>query len=90
MTRYFGWGYLSGPEFHAGMGYFSGGRTLLTHFPGGALPLDAAVDTQATRQAKHCAHRGIPIEQSVLGSLALWKQNKGTYKKNIRVCARVG
>ena len=39
--------------------------------PVGAPPRDAAADTQASRRAKHCAHWGILIEQSVLGTLPL-------------------
>ena len=37
---------------------------MVTRFRGGAWPRDAAADTKASRQAKHCAHRGILIEQS--------------------------
>ena len=62
---------LDGPDRHAGIGYLSGGRTFLTRSREGAWPRDAAADTQASRQAKQCAHRGILIQQSVLGSLPL-------------------
>ena len=44
-----------------------------------ALPGRCGGRAQASRQAKHCAHKGILIEQSVLGSLPLWKKNKGMY-----------
>ena len=64
------------PEWHAGTGYVSEGGMLLTQSGGGSWPRDAAEDTQASRQAKHCAHRGILIEQSVLGFLRLCNKRK--------------
>ena len=45
-------------------------------FCGAAWPRDNAADTQASRQAKHCAHMGILTEQSVLGSLPLGNKTK--------------
>ena len=44
---------------------------VVTCYRGGAWPRDAPADTQASRQAKQYAHRGILIEQSVPGSLPL-------------------
>ena len=64
-------GLLDGTEWHTGIAYLSSGTRLLMRSCGGAWPWNAAADTQANRQAKHCAHRGILIEQSVLGSLPL-------------------
>ena len=46
-------------------------KRLLMRSRGGAWRQDAAADTQASRQAKHCAHRGILIYQSLLGSVPL-------------------
>ena len=43
---------------------------------GGAWRRDAVGDTQASRQARHCAHRGILTEQRVLGSLPLCNKTK--------------
>ena len=71
MTKISGLGDSLGPEWYAGTGYLSGGRMLLTLSRGGPRPQDAAADTQASRQAKHCAHRGNHIEQSFLGFLPL-------------------
>ena len=59
-----------------GDGDLKGGRTLLTLSCGGAWPRNAVADTQASRQAKHCARRGILIQQSILGSLPLWNKAK--------------
>ena len=76
MTRFSALEYLWGPEWHAGIGYLGGGRTLLMCSRWGAWPRYAAMDRQASRQAKHRAHRGILIEQSILRSLPLWKKTK--------------
>ena len=54
---------------------------ILTHCRGGAWPRDAAADTQASKQAKHCAFRGILIEQSVPGSLPLRNKTEVCTKK---------
>ena len=64
-------GLLDGPEWHAGIGYLSGSITLLTRSRDTSWPQDATADTQASRQAKHCAYRGILIEKRVLGSLSV-------------------
>ena len=45
MTKFSRWGYSLGPEWHAGIGYLSGGRTLLTRSRQWAWPQAAAVDT---------------------------------------------
>ena len=82
MTMLSGLGYSWGPERHARIAYLSGGRTLLTRFCGEARPRNAAADTQASRQAKHWAHMGILIEQSVLGTLQLWNETKVCTKKH--------
>ena len=83
-------GLIERPEWHARIGYLSSVGTLLTRFCRGAWPQDAAGDTQASRQAEHSAHKGILIEQSVLGSLPIRNKRKGMYKQHIRVCTQVG
>ena len=54
-----------------GRGLPLSGDGMVTRSRGGAWPRDAAADTQASRQAKYCAHRGILMKQSVLGSVPL-------------------
>ena len=91
MMRFSGSGYSWGPEQHAVIGYLSGGRTLLTRSLGGAWLQEAAADTQASSQAKHAQLRsqGIPHRTKRSRILVTLKQNKGMYKKHIRVYTQV-